>query len=457
MCARAFQYAPANAPPPALRLDFHPQCPIIPTHETPARRERNQGMKIVLAYSGGLDTSVILQWLKENYQAEIIAFAADVGQGEELKGLKKKALATGASKIYVDDLQEEFARDFIFPMMRASAIYEGQYFLGTSIARPLIAKRMVEIAAAEGATAIAHGATGKGNDQVRFELTAAALAPDLQVIAPWRIAAYREQFPGRAEMIAYCARHNINVQASASKPYSMDRNLLHISYEAGVLEDPWFDAFAPGNRDMFRLTCAPEAAPERPQIVTLEFLRGDCVAVDGRPMNPLQVMRTLNRVAGRHGVGRVDMVENRYVGMKSRGVYETPGGTLLHFAHRQMESLTMDREAMHLRDSLIPRYAAMVYNGFWFAPERYALQALVEETQKNVTGTVRVRLYKGGLYVAGRKSPLSLYNPQIATMDADPTQAYNQDDATGFIHLNALRLKVAAHVHTQKTKTKKQK
>lgn len=457
MCARAFQYAPANAPPPALRLDFHPQCPIIPTHETPARRERNQGMKIVLAYSGGLDTSVILQWLKENYQAEIIAFAADVGQGEELKGLKKKALATGASKIYVDDLQEEFARDFIFPMMRASAIYEGQYFLGTSIARPLIAKRMVEIAAAEGATAIAHGATGKGNDQVRFELTAAALAPDLQVIAPWRIAAYREQFPGRAEMIAYCARHNINVQASASKPYSMDRNLLHISYEAGVLEDPWFDAFAPGNRDMFRLTCAPEAAPERPQIVTLEFLRGDCVAVDGRPMNPLQVMRTLNRVAGRHGVGRVDMVENRYVGMKSRGVYETPGGTLLHFAHRQMESLTMDREAMHLRDSLIPRYAAMVYNGFWFAPERYALQALVEETQQNVTGTVRVRLYKGGLYVAGRKSPLSLYNPQIATMDADPTQAYNQDDATGFIHLNALRLKVAAHVHTQKNKTKKQK
>ena len=407
-------------------------------------------MKIVLAYSGGLDTSVILKWLKENYQAEIIAFAADVGQGEELKGLKKKALATGASKIYIDDLQAEFAKDFIYPMMRANAIYEGQYFLGTSIARPLIAKRMVEIAEQEGATAIAHGATGKGNDQVRFELTAAALNPNLQVIAPWRIEAYRNLFPGRAEMIAYCAKHKINVQASAKKPYSMDRNLLHISYEAGILEDPWFDAFAPKNKDMFRLTVSPEDAPNRPEIVELDFVRGDCVAVNGKKLSPLEVMLKLNALAGKHGVGRVDMVENRFVGMKSRGVYETPGGTVLQFAHRQMESLTMDRETMHLRDGLIPRYAEMVYNGFWFAPERLALQALVEQTQKHVTGTVRVKLYKGNLYVAGRKSRVSLYNPQIATMDADPTKAYNQDDATGFIRLNALRLKVAAKVHGKK-------
>ncbi len=406
-------------------------------------------MKIVLAYSGGLDTSVILKWLKENYQAEIIAFAADVGQAEELKGLKKKALATGASKIYVDDLQAEFAKDFIFPMMRANAIYEGQYFLGTSIARPLIAKRMVEIARKEGAAAIAHGATGKGNDQVRFELAAAALAPDLQVIAPWRIEAYRNLFPGRAEMIAYCAQHKINVQASAKKPYSMDRNLLHISYEAGILEDPWLDAFAPKNKDMFRLSVAPEDAPDRPEYVELEFKRGDCVAVDGRKLTPLEVMRKLNALAGKHGVGRVDMVENRFVGMKSRGVYETPGGTILQFAHRQVESLTMDRDVMHLRDGLIPRYAEMVYNGFWFAPERRALQALIDDTQKNVSGTVRIKLYKGGLYVAGRKSRVSLYNPQIATMDADPTKAYNQDDATGFIRLNALRLKVAAKVHGQ--------
>ena len=404
-------------------------------------------MKIVLAYSGGLDTSVILKWLKENYQAEIIAFAADVGQAEELKGLKKKALATGASKIYVDDLQAEFAQDFIFPMMRANAIYEGQYFLGTSIARPLIAKRMVEIAQKEGATAIAHGATGKGNDQVRFELAAAALAPDLQVIAPWRIEAYRNLFPGRAEMIAYCAKHKINVQASAKKPYSMDRNLLHISYEAGILEDPWLDAFAPKNKDMFRLSVAPEDAPDRPEYVELEFKRGDCVAVNGKKLSPLEVMRKLNALGGKHGVGRVDMVENRFVGMKSRGVYETPGGTVLQFAHRQIESLTMDRDMMHLRDGLIPRYAEMVYNGFWFAPERRALQALIDDTQKNVSGTVRVKLYKGGLYVAGRKSRVSLYNPQIATMDADPTKAYNQDDATGFIRLNALRLKVAAKVH----------
>ncbi len=401
-------------------------------------------MKIVLAYSGGLDTSVILAWLKETRDAEIIGFCADIGQEEELKGLRRKARRTGASKMYVEDLREEFARDFIFPMMRAGAVYEGQYFLGTSIARPLIAKVMVEIARKEKADAIAHGATGKGNDQVRFELTAAALEPDLEVIAPWRDATFRERFPGRREMIRYCEERGIDVEASAKKPYSMDRNLLHISYEAGILEDPWLDAFAPENKGMFKLSVAPEDAPDQPEYVTLDFERGDCVAVNGRAMSPLKVMQKLNQLGGKHGIGRVDLVENRFVGMKSRGVYETPGGAILHFAHRQMESLTMDREVMHLRDSLIPRYSELVYNGFWFAPERLALQALVEESQRNVTGTVRLKLYKGNLMVAGRKSPVSLYSPQLATMEADPTQAYNQDDATGFIRLNALRLKVAA-------------
>jgi argininosuccinate synthase len=406
-------------------------------------------MKIVLAYSGGLDTSVLLSWIKETYgNAEMIAFCANIGQEDELKGLEKKAKKTGASKIYIDDLQEEFAADFIFPMMRAGAIYEGQYFLGTSIARPLIAKRMVEIAREEKADAIAHGATGKGNDQVRFELTAAALAPELQIIAPWRDARYREQFPGRQEMIDYCAAKGIPVQASAKKPYSMDRNLLHISYEAGILEDPWYDAGDLKNRDYFTtLSVLPEDAPDKPEYVTLEFERGNCVAVNGRRLNPLGVMRALNKLGGKHGVGRVDMVENRFVGMKSRGVYETPGGSILSFAHRQIESLTMDREVMHLRDSLIPKYAELVYYGFWFAPERLALQALVEESQKNVSGTVRVKLYKGGIHAAGRKSAVSLYNPHIATMEADPTKAYNQDDATGFIRLNGLRLRVNSTVN----------
>jgi argininosuccinate synthase len=406
--------------------------------------------KIVVAYSGGLDTSIILTWLKETYGAEIIAFCADIGQAEELRGLKAKAKQTGASKIYIDDLQEEFARDFIFPMIQANAIYEGQYFLGTSIARPLIAKRMVEIARAEGADAIAHGATGKGNDQVRFELTAAALAPELAVIAPWRDEKFRAEFPGRTEMIAYCARKKIPVQASAKKPYSMDRNLLHISFEAGILEDPWFDAFAPKNKAMFVLSASPEDAPDRPEYVTLDFRKGNCTAVNGRALTPLGVMKVLNRIGGKHGVGRVDMVENRFVGMKSRGVYETPGGAILHFAHRQIESLTMDREVMHVRDGLIPKYAELVYNGFWFAPEREMLQALVTDSQRNVTGTVRVKLYKGGLYAGGRKSPVSLYNPHIATMEADPTKAYNQSDATGFIALNALRLKVGARVHAKR-------
>ena len=420
-------------------------------------------MKIVCASSGGLDTSVLLQWLKETYGAEVIAFCANVGQEEELDGLAQKALSTGATKCFVDDMQEEFARDFIFPMFRAGALYEGQYFLGTSIARPLIAKRMVEIARAEGADAVAHGATGKGNDQVRFELAAAALAPELEVIAPWRQERFREKFPGRAEMIAYAEAHGIPVPVTAKKSYSMDRNLLHISYESGILEDPWFDASDEENKDMFRLSASPEDAPDEAELVELRFEGGNCVGIvcaglwdllvelgyDGTQdanLSPFWVMKVLNKLGGKHGIGRVDMVENRFVGMKSRGVYETPGGAILHFAHRQMESLTMDREAMHLRDSLIPHYSTMVYNGFWFAPERYALQALVEETQKNVTGEVRVKLYKGNVIAAGRRSPLSLYNPHIATMEADPTQAYNQSDATGFIRLNALRLKVAAQI-----------
>jgi len=408
-------------------------------------------MKIVLAYSGGLDTSVILAWLKEHYDAEIIAFCANIGQGEELTGLRQKALRTGASKLHVVDLEEEFARDFIYPMIQAGAVYESQYFLGTSIARPLIAKGMIEVARKEKAQAIAHGATGKGNDQVRFELTAATLAPELQVIAPWRDASFREEFPGRQEMIDYCARKRIPVQASAKKPYSMDRNLLHISYEAGILEDPWMDASDRKFRGCFNtLSVFPEDAPDKPEFVTLEFVKGNCVAVSGRKLSPLGVMKSLNKLGGKHGVGRVDLVENRYVGMKSRGVYETPGGAILHFAHRQMETLTMDREVMHLRDSLIPRYGELVYYGYWFSPERLALQALVTESQRNVTGTVRVKLYKGNIMVAGRKSPVSLYNPAIATMEADPTKAYDQGDATGFIRLNALRLKVAAKVQRRR-------
>ena len=400
-------------------------------------------MKIVLAYSGGLDTSIILHWLKENYQAEVIAFFADVGQEEELARLEAKALKTGATKCVIEDLREEFAREFIFPMFQAGAIYENQYFLGTSIARPLIAKRMVEIARAERADAIAHGATGKGNDQVRFELAAAALVPDLHVIAPWREEPFRKQFPGRAEMIAFAKANGISVEASAQKPYSMDRNLLHISYESGVLEDPWFDASSPEMRGMYKLSVAPEDAPDEPEYVDLEFENGNCIAVNKKTLSPLGVLQNLNKLGGKHGIGRVDIVENRFVGMKSRGVYETPGGAILHFAHRQMETLTMDREVMHLRDSLIPKYSELVYNGFWFSPEREALQALVTETQRDVTGVVRLKLYKGNVIVAGRKSPKSLYDPKIATMERDAS-AYDQSDATGFIRLNALRLKLRA-------------
>ncbi|GIP19132.1 argininosuccinate synthase [Paenibacillus montaniterrae] len=406
--------------------------------------------KIVLAYSGGLDTSIILKWLKETYDAEIIAFTADIGQKEELDGLEEKALKTGASKVYIDDLRDEFAKDFIFPMFQAATMYEGQYLLGTSIARPLIAKRMVEIARAEGAKYIAHGATGKGNDQVRFELGVAALAPEIEVIAPWRSEQFRSDFPGRAEMIAFAEKHGIPVTASAAKPYSTDRNLLHISFESGMLEDPWFDPSAEENEEMYVLSVSPERAPDQAEYVELTFEQGNCVAINGEAMSPLQVMEKLNELGGKHGIGRVDMVENRFVGMKSRGVYETPGGTILFTAHRKMESLTMDREVMHLRDSLISKYSELVYNGFWFAPERLALQALVTESQKNVSGVVRLKLYKGNVIGAGVKSPVSLYNPDIATMEADPSQAYDQGDATGFIRLNALRLKVSAGVNQSK-------
>ncbi len=428
-------------------------------------------MKIVCAYSGGLDTSVLLSWLRDKYNAEVIAFCADVGQEDELDGLEEKALTTGASKCYIEDLREEFARDFIFPMFQAGAIYEGQYLLGTSIARPLIAKKMVEIARAEGAEAVAHGATGKGNDQVRFELTAAALAPELKCIAPWRLEEFRQQFPGRSEMIAYAEANGIPIRQSLKKSYSMDRNLLHISFESGVLEDPWFDASDAEMKDMYVLSVSPEDAPDKPEYVEVLFEKGLPIGVAFESLkidldrlgytgdrsadaegfthlSPMWMMLVLNHLAGRNGVGRIDMVENRFVGMKSRGVYETPGGTILFHAHRQIESLTMDREVMHLRDTLIPQYARLVYNGFWFAPERVAIQTLVTQSQKNVSGVVRLKLYKGNVITAGRKSKASLYDENVATMEADPTQAYDQSDATGFIRLNALRLKVSARGET---------
>ncbi len=397
-------------------------------------------MKIVLAYSGGLDTSVIVKWLRETYDAEIVTFAADIGQEEELRGLPQKAKKTGASKHYTLDLVEEFARDFIYPMIRANAVYEGQYYLGTSIARPLIAKAQIDIAKKENADTVAHGATGKGNDQCRFELTYMALNPRLAIIAPWKLENFREQFPGRAEMIAYCAEHKIPVEASLKKPYSMDRNLLHISYEAGILEDPWFDPTTKENKEMFKLSVSPEDAPDKAEYVELDFEQGNCVAVNGKKLTPAGVLKTLNKLGGKHGIGRVDLVENRFVGMKSRGVYETPGGTILMQAHRQVESLTMDREVMHLRDSLIPKYAELVYYGFWFAPEREALQALVDESQRYVSGTVRLKLYKGNIITCGRKSKYSLYDMNIASMEGVKSW-YNQSDSQGFIRLNGLRLR----------------
>src|SRR5262245_9887860 len=392
--------------------------------------------KIVLAYSGGLDTSVILGWLIDTYGAEIVAFCADLGQGEELAPVDGKAKAGGASKVYIEDLREEFVRDFVFPILRANAVYEGSYLLGTSIARPLIAKRQVEIATAEGADTVAHGATGKGNDQVRFELTYYALRPDIRVIAPWRVWDLRS----RSELIAFAERKKIPIPVTVEKPYSSDRNLLHISYEGGILEDPWREPY----EDMFTLTVAPEKAPDRPEYVEIDFEQGDPVSVNGERLAPAALLARLNALGGQHGVGRVDLVENRYVGMKSRGVYETPGGTILHVAHRALESITLDREVLHLRDSLIPRYAEMVYYGYWFAPERVMLQAAVDEAQRAVSGTVRLKLYKGNITVAGRKSPHSLYRPDIATFEEDAV--YRQSDAEGFIRLNALRLKIRARV-----------
>ena len=390
--------------------------------------------KVVLAYSGGLDTSVILKWLIETYHCEVVAFAADIGQKEELDGLREKAQATGARKIYIDDLREEFARDFVFPALRANALYEGTYLLGTSLARPLIAKRQVEIAAAEYADAVAHGATGKGNDQVRFELTYLALNPDITIVAPWRDEKWK--FDSREAMIDYAREHQIPLSLTKKKPYSSDRNLLHISHEGGILEDPW----AEPPEDMFVLTLSPEAAPDKTAYVEIDFEKGNPVAVDGNKMSPATLLDHLNRIAGANGIGRVDMVENRFVGMKSRGVYETPGGTVLWAAHRAVESLTMDREVMHLRDSLIPRYAQLVYNGFWYSPEMKVMQGFIDETQENVTGTARVKLYKGSCSVVGRKSTQSLYREDFATFGSE--KVYNQQDATGFIKLNALRLRI---------------
>jgi len=392
--------------------------------------------KVVLAYSGGLDTSVILKWLQEQYQCEVIAFAADVGQGEELDPVREKAMKTGASKIYIEDLREEFVRDYIFPMLRANALYEGTYMLGTSIARPLIAKKQVEIAIAEGADAIAHGATGKGNDQVRFELTAYAIKPDIKIIAPWRQSNW--ELTSRTAMLDYAAKHGIDVPVTAAKPYSSERNLLHISFEGGILEDPWNEPLD----DMFLLSVSPEKAPDKPTYVEIDYEQGNPVAVDGKKMSPADLLAHLNKLGGANGVGRVDIVENRYVGMKSRGVYETPGGTILHAAHRAVESLTVDREVMHFKDSMMPKYAELVYNGYWFAPEREMMQTAIDESQKNVTGTARVKLYKGTCSVVGRKSPYSLYREDIATFEKD--SVYQQADATGFIRLNSLRLRVQA-------------
>jgi argininosuccinate synthase len=390
--------------------------------------------RVVLAYSGGLDTSVILRWLIERYHCEVIAFCADLGQGEELLAVRDKALRTGAASVHILDLREEFVRDFIFPMLRANAVYEGSYLLGTSIARPLIARAQVEIARREAADAVAHGATGKGNDQVRFELTYAALAPHLRVIAPWR----EWELGSRSALVEFARRHEIPVPVTAERPYSTDRNIFHISYEGGILEDPW----AEPPEKMFLLSNSPEAAPDVPVEVTIEFERGDPVAVDGQRLEPVALLERLNRLGAEHGIGRADLVENRFVGMKSRGVYETPGGTILHVARRAVESLTLDREVLHLRDSLVPRYAEMIYYGFWFAPERRALQVLLDECAQEVSGAARVKLYKGQAAVTGRRSPRSLYRTDFATFEADAV--YRQRDAEGFIGLNALRLKIRA-------------
>ncbi|MEY4719252.1 MAG: hypothetical protein RL563_1870 [Pseudomonadota bacterium] len=394
--------------------------------------------KVVLAYSGGLDTSVILKWLQDVYQCEVVTFTADVGQGEELEPARAKAIAAGIKEIYIDDLREEFARDFIFPMFRANTIYEGEYLLGTSIARPLIAKRLIEIANETGADAISHGATGKGNDQVRFELGAYALRPDIKVIAPWR----EWDLNSRQKLLDYAEKHGISVEMKKGKtsPYSMDANSLHISYEGRILEDPWAEA----EEDMWRWTVSPEAAPDKPTYLELTYQKGDIVAIDDVPHSPAEVMENLNKIAGANGVGRLDIVENRYVGMKSRGCYETPAGTVMLKAHRAIESLTLDREVAHLKDELMPRYASLIYNGYWWSPERRLLQTLIDESQINVNGKVRLKLFKGSVSVVGRKSETnSLFDEAIATFEEDGG-AYNQKDAEGFIKLNALRMRIAA-------------
>jgi len=392
--------------------------------------------KVVLAYSGGLDTSVAVRWIAETYHSDVICYCADIGQDEDLEAARKKALAVGAKKAIVGDLKLAFVRDYVWPALRAGALYEGQYLLGTSLARPCIAKGMMEVADAEGAGAIAHGATGKGNDQVRFELAAYHFRPGIKIIAPWREWAFR----GRRELIDYTKQHGIPIEATADKPYSVDRNLLHTSYEGGVLEDPWREP----DPAMFQRTRDPAAAPDKPRVIELDLERGDAVALDGKRLGPVEMLSELNAIAGEHGVGRVDLVENRFVGMKSRGVYETPGGSVLHAARSAVESLTLDREVLRLRQDLMPRYAALVYNGFWFAPEREALQKLVDEIAHAITGTARLRVFKGSLTVLGRKSPRSLYRPDIVTFEEDAV--YDQRDAQGFIKLNALRMRIRSEL-----------
>jgi argininosuccinate synthase len=396
----------------------------------------DQVKKIVLAYSGGLDTSVMLRWLKEQYACEVVCYCADVGQGEELAGLEAKALATGASKLYVEDLREEFVREYVWTAVKANAVYEGVYLLGTSLARPVIAKRQIEIAKREGADAVAHGSTGKGNDQVRFELSYYALQPDIKVIAPWR----EWEFKGRTDLIAYAKDHDIPITATHAKPYSTDRNLMHVSYEGGILENPW----AEPPEDIFQLTRSPENARAEAEYLELSFEQGEPVALNGDPLAPVALLETLNRLGGEHGIGRVDLVENRFVGMKSRGVYETPGVTILQAAHRALESITLDREVMHLRDSLSVKFAESIYYGFWFAPEFELLRKLVDETQTRVTGDVRLKLFRGNAIVVGRRSPYSLYDENVATFEADTV--YNQRDAEGFIKLNALRLRLRGNL-----------
>lgn len=388
--------------------------------------------KVVLAYSGGLDTSVILKWLIQTYRCEVVAFSADMGQEDELNQVEENAIKTGASKVYIDDLKETFVKDYVFPAFRANAIYEGQYLLGTSLARPLIAKRQMEIARMEGADAVSHGATGKGNDQVRFELSYFAINPNIRIIAPWR----EWDLTSRSDLMAYAEQHGIQVPTTPEKPYSTDGNLLHISYEGGLLEDPW--QAPPG--DMFRMTVSPQDAPDTPEIIEITFKQGDPVAINDKSMSPAQLLKELNRLGGRNGIGRVDIVENRFVGMKSRGVYETPGGTVLRAAHMAIESITMDREVMHLRDSLIPKYSELIYYGFWFSPEMKLLQDMVDRTQTNVSGVVRLELYKGNCRVLGRKSDESIYSEDFATFEDD--SVYSQKDAEGFIRLNALRLRI---------------